>query len=78
MPLPLPSKPAREKIWNRLVERLSTGLKLVEGSEPHATITQLFPIPLELIYEVRLHAHYTKDPALTLFSSSDSLGPWPQ
>lgn len=55
MPLPLHSNPSQhitEKIWNRLVQRSSAGLKIVEGSEPHATTVQLFPIPLEIIYEI--------------------------
>ena len=70
MPLPLHSNPSQhitEKIWNRLVQRSSAGLKIVEGSEPHATTVQLFPIPLELIYEVCLRVHSTKNSAYTPF-----------
>ncbi|ETW81168.1 hypothetical protein HETIRDRAFT_169920 [Heterobasidion irregulare TC 32-1] len=55
MYLPLLSDPSRritEKIRNRLVQRSSAKLKIVEGSEPHATTVPLFQIPLELVYKI--------------------------
>ena len=55
-------------IWAQLhYPKFSAGPKTVGGSKHHATIERLFPLPLELHFEVSLLRPSTEDPGLTSF-----------